>query len=137
MKLELTTEADLQRISDWTQADEYHRENNFPSWWLTGNGALSFRLDDEEGPVVYVRLDDGEMCRLHCQFAPQDVVNKKRLISGMIGIFPWLSYYAKSKGAKGMVFSSVSPKLVKFMKKLGFDPSWEHFGEHILIFEEK
>jgi hypothetical protein len=137
MKLEPTTEEDLQRISDWNQADEYHRGNNLPEWWLTGQGSLAFRLDDEQGPVLYVRLDDGELCRLHCQFAPQDVVDKKRVILNIVGILPWLLNYARSKGSKGMVFNSVSPKLVKFMKKMGFEPSWEHFGEHVLTFEER
>ncbi len=136
IKLELTTQDDLERISSWTERDEYHKENNCPSWWLTGNGALSFRLDDAEGPVIYIRIDEGEMYRLNCQFAPYDVVSKRRLIAGVMGIFPWLVYYSKSKGAKGMVFSSANPQLVRFMKKLGFEPSWEHFGEHVLTFEE-
>jgi len=137
LKLELTTQEDLSQISEWTQADEYHRENNLPEWWLTGQGNLSFRLDDDGGPVIYIRLDEGEFYRLHCQFASYEIVSKRRLVAGIFGVFPWLVYYAKSKGAKGLIFSSVSPSLVKFMKKLGFEPSWEHFGEHVLKFEEK
>ena len=136
MKVELTTQEDLDRISQWTEADEYHRENNLPSWWLTGQGNLSFRLDDDEGPILYARLDDGEMFRFHCQFAPQNVVSKRRLIVGIFGVFPLLVDYVKSKGAKGIVFSSVSPKLVRFMKKLKFEPSWEHHGDYELKFEE-
>jgi hypothetical protein len=136
MRLEVSTIADVQRISDWTQVDEYHRENNVPAWWLTGNGSLAFRLDDDEGPVVYIRVDEGDLYRLHCQFAPRDVVSKRRLISSMMGIFPWVSEYAKSRGAKGVVFNSGSPSLARFMKKLGFEPSWEKYGDYVLKFEE-
>jgi hypothetical protein len=131
-----TTRDDLTQIAAWTEKDEFHREINCPDWWTTGNGALSFRLDDDEGPVVYIRLDSGELYRLHCQFPPQEVVNKRRLVHGMLGIFPLLLQHAKDAGAKGLVFDSVSHKLVRFMAKLGFEPSWEHAGEYVLRFEE-
>jgi hypothetical protein len=131
-----TTKTDLAQIAAWTEKDEFHRDINFPDWWLTGNGALSFRLDDDEGPVVYVRLDEGEMYRLHCQFPPPEIVSKRRLIQGMLGIFPLLLQHAKDAGAKGLVFGSVSHKLVRFMGKLGFEPSFEHYGEYVLRFKE-
>lgn len=129
-----TTKDDLDQIAAWTEKDEFHRDINCPDWWMTGNGSLSFRLDDDEGPVVYVRLDDGEMYRLHCQFPPPNAVSKRRLVRGMLGIFPLLLQYAKDAGAEGMIFTSVSHKLVRFMGKLGFEPSWEKYGEYVLTF---
>lgn len=132
----LTTETDLEQISSWTKEDEYH-QNDCPEWWLTGNGALSFRLDDEQGPVVYIRLDEGDLYRLHCQFAPTSVVSRRRLVHGIVGILPHLVQHVREKEGKGLVFSSISPKLVRFMKNLGFEPSWEHYGEYVMMFGEK
>lgn len=136
LSMSVTTRDDLDQISSWTEKDEYHRDNNCPDWWLTGNGHLSFRLNDDQGPVVYIRIDEGSLYRLSCQFAPVDVVDKKRLIKSIVEILPILLWHVKTRGAKGLMFNSVSPKLVRFMKTLGFQPSWEHYGDYELGFEE-
>jgi hypothetical protein len=129
-----SNESDIDRIQEWTNLDTYHKGQNNPSWWLTGNGLLSFCLFDEQGPVFYVRLDDGDLIRLSVQFAPLSVVPKKRLVRAMIQTLPKLINVAKSYGKKGMIFSSESPSLILFMQRAGFRCSDD--GDFVLPFGE-
>jgi hypothetical protein len=101
---------------------------------LTGNGLLSFRVDDELGPVFYVRLDEGEFCRLSVQFAPHDIVPKRRLVVSMLEALPKAIQVAKDSGSKGMTFDSSSPTLIKFMDRIGFKDSGN--GSYTLLFGE-
>lgn len=112
--------SDIDQIQKWTDADEYHRGQHNPSWWLTGNGFISFCLYDDKGPVCYVRIDDGEYARLNVQFAPQDVVSKRRLVLAMLEALPKLIKTMKSHGSNGFIFDSISPTLISFMDKVGF-----------------
>lgn len=115
-----STDKDIEQIQLWTDADVYHRGQNNPSWWLTGNGILSFCLHDEQGPVFYVRVDEGEYARLSVQFAPVDIVPKRRLVRAMLQTLPKIIEIAKSHGNKGIIFGSISPTLIGFMNKFGF-----------------
>ena len=127
-----STVDDVSQIQEWTDADVYHRGQHNPGWWITGNGLLSFRVDDETGPLFYVRLDDGEFCRLSVQFAPSNVVSKRRLIPAMLETLPKLIETAK--GSKGLIFDSVSPALIKFMGKMRFT-KFEN-DSYLLLFGE-
>ncbi len=122
MKFSISTEQDIRQLLEWTQADPYHFCQSLPEWWLTGNGLLAFRLEDDEGPLTYVRLDEeGEYIRIHIQFAPENVVSKKRLIVGLIeGLQKLVTFYKEKY--KGFVFNSVNSSLVAFMSKQGFKP---------------
>ena len=120
IKFNPSNDEDIPQIRDWAAADIYHRGNNDPSWWLTGNGLLAFVLHDEKGPVFYVRLDDGEYARLSVQFAPVEVVPKRRLVRAMIQCLPTLIEITKQHGNKGLIFDSESPSLISFMEKFGF-----------------
>lgn len=115
-----STEADIPRIKEWASADIYHKDQNLPEWWVTGNGLLAFVLHDEKGPVFYVRLDDGEYARLSVQFAPVEIVPKRRLVRTMIQCLPRLIEITKRHGNKGLIFDSESPSLISFMEKFGF-----------------
>jgi hypothetical protein len=119
MRMEPSNESDLKQIEDWTIADPWHKIVN-PGWWLTGNGLLSFRLDDVEGPLCYVRLDAEDkhrLIRLNTQFAPEEVVSKKRLVLGMLWCLPILVELSKNLNMKGLIYYSESPSLVAFLQK--------------------
>ncbi len=114
---------DIPQLTEWIQNDPYHFHLGQPEWWLTGatDSLLAFCLMDDRGPLTYVRLDsEGEYVRIHTQFAPESIVSKRRLITGMIvAIDKLIEIFQSSK--KGLIFNSVSPALVAFMdRKFGF-----------------
>ncbi len=117
IKLTASAAGDIPQIEEWVAADPYHKHQGQPEWWLTGNGLLAFCLQDDKGPLTYVRLDEeGEYVRIHTQFAPESEVSKRRLIAGMIQCMDSLivAYVGKRNG---MIFNSVSPALIAFMNK--------------------
>ena len=121
IKLTASNLDDVAQLTEWIVADSYHKHQGQPEWWLTGNGLLAFCLQDDRGPLTYVRLDaEGEYVRIHTQFAPESEVSKRRLIAGMIQCMDSLiAVYVDKK--QGMIFNSVSPTLIAFMeKKYGF-----------------
>jgi hypothetical protein len=134
IKLLPSTEKDVGQIQQWTLADIYHNHQNNPEWWLTGNGLLSFKAEDETGPVFYLRMDGGDVCRLSVQFAPSDVVSKRRLIRAMLETLLKMIEVAKSVSSKGLVFDSSSPTLIKFMQRAGFKDTGN--GSYVLLFGE-
>lgn len=128
---------DVEQIKEWAQVDPYHFHQGEPEWWLTGNGGLlAFCLQDELGPLAYVRLDtEGDLTRLHTQFAPETVVSKKRLVVGMLAAIPTTIPYLKKQGSRGIIFNSVSSSLIGFMSKIGFFPV--SGDDYALSFEEQ
>jgi hypothetical protein len=114
-------ESDIPQLTEWIAHDPYHFHQGSPEWWLTGSGMLTFCLQDERGPLCYVRLDDEEgYVRVHTQFAPEAVVSKRRLLVGMNQCMIMLINLYRPTNA-GMIFNSVSPSLIAFMcKRFGF-----------------
>jgi len=131
-----STSEDADRIQKWADADPYHRGQKNPEWWLTGNGLLSFRLDDRRGPLVYVKIvEDDKQCRIHCQFAPVEEVSKRRLALGMIRAFPVVTDYLKKQGIESVSFNTISDSLGLFFMSQGFVP--EDNCDYVLRFEER
>jgi hypothetical protein len=129
IKLISSTWGDRERLERWIKEDPYHKDFLHPFWWLTGRDGtlLCFRLDDFDGPLCYVRLDeklpDGTI-RLHTQFAPREEVSKLRLVKGMLKCIPIILHVCRQQHAVSIVFQSVSPTLIGFMqKKFGFQPA--------------
>jgi hypothetical protein len=124
MKFTNTTQADTEQLTEWIQADPYHKDCLNPQWWFTGNGLLSYCLQDSKGPTMYVRLDkDEELLRLHTQFAPDNQVSKLRVVKSLMYALPRMEQFAKSKDLKGYVYRSTSQSLIDFMQiKFGFTP---------------
>jgi hypothetical protein len=125
-KLTPTTEQDLPKIKAWIAADPFHKDDPrcTPEGLLTGQGMLAFCLRDGEGPLCFVRLDDEEgVLRLSTQFGPEEEVDKRRLITGLLtaGI-PAIAEFGKRNGFKGIIFESVNDSLINFMRKQGFFP---------------
>lgn len=116
---------DIPQIAEWIAADPWHSGN--PKWqhpenMITGCGFMAFRLEDESGPIAYVQLiDDGDDARIAMQFAPEEVVNKRRLILGLIKVgIPVMKGLAEGFKKKGLVFETFSPLLIGFAEKNGF-----------------
>ena len=127
IKFTPTTLIDVPQITEWIQADPYHRDQGRPEWWVGSGALLAFCLSDDAGPLTFVRLDrEGEYVRIHTQFAPLIEVSKRRLLVGMVYAMEELIEIHKNKTIwdpiwKGMIFESVNPSLVAFMdKRFGF-----------------
>lgn len=135
MKLTESTLSDIKQLTEWIASDSYHKVQGQAEWWLTGNGGLlSFCLQDEKGPLCYVRLDapyEG-LVRLHTQFGPIEEVSKIRLVRGMLKCIPIVIDFSKNQGALGIIFNSVSPTLIAFMSKYGFRPTED--DDFVLLF---
>jgi len=128
IKLSTSDERDIETIQRWAEQDidpAHHSVD--PYWWLTGveGSLLAFRVDDEHGPVGYMRIDrEGDLCRLHTQFAPREEVQKLRLVKAMLKCVPIVLDYSKQQQASMVVFQSTSELLIDFMKrKFGFEPA--------------
>ena len=137
MELVPTTLDDLPKIREWIELDPWHKDNpNIANLLLTGGGLLSFHLCDDEGPICYTRLDaDGDLVRFATQFAPLEQVSKRRLVTGLLEMgIPALIRFAKSRNFKGLVFWSISPTLISFMKKQKFEAIGN--DDYRLTFEE-
>jgi len=133
-----STEQDIEQLSEWikTDIDLPHRSVN-PLWWLTGNGVLSYCLQDFKGPTMYVRLDkDKDMMRLHCQFAPASEVNRTRVARSLLFALPKMREIAKKNNLKGFVYKSTNPELINFMKVcFNFSPAPIGENDYQLLFE--
>ena len=120
MKFEPTVVQDIPKLSEWIQADPYHKDSMDPLWWLTGQGLLCFKVVDDEGTAFFMRVDKESRLRLHTQFAPESEVSKKRAAFGLVWGLPAMVSLARQEGLIGLVFESTSPSLIKFMEKHGF-----------------
>lgn len=110
-------------LKSWIDADVWHQNKEEVDWWL--RGYLSFKLVDERGTTVFVRFDrEGDMVRLHSQFAIPSEVSEARVALSIMDAIPRFIECAKVDGVKGIVTESVSPKLVAFLQtRLGFEYS--------------
>ena len=67
------------------------------------------------------------------QFAPLEEVSKMRVAKAILKTFPNFIEAIRPK-FKGIIFSSVSPLLIGFMSKLGFNKT--DGDDYVLMFEE-
>jgi len=90
---------------------------------VTGHGLLSFCVQDDEGPVCYVKLTkDEDLVRCAMQFAPEAEVSRKRVSMALnIAGVPAMKIYAEKEGYRGLVFESINPELIEFSKRFGFE----------------
>ncbi len=138
IRLTETTESDVAQIREWLAADPWHRDDsrNVPELMTTGNGLLAFCLQDDEGPLAYVKLTkEDELARIAIQFASEEIVSKKRLVVGLVkaGI-PAMIMMALENKLKGLVFESVAPGLIAFGEKQGFKSIGN--DDYALLFED-
>jgi hypothetical protein len=116
-----STENDVQQLSEWINADCYHKDCLNPGWWITGSGFLSFCVQDSQGPTMYARVDvENDSLRLHCQFAPQSEVSRARVIKALLFAIPRMKELAKSENLSRLITQSTSEPLIGFLSRLGF-----------------
>lgn len=130
-----TTQEDLPLLKSWIDADSWHSNKESIEWWL--RGYLSFKLVDDRGTTVFVRFDrEGDLVRLHSQFATTEEVSETRVALSISEAIPRFIECAKRDGVKGIVTESVSPKLVAFLAaRLGFE--YAGYGnDYVLPFRE-
>lgn len=122
MKFTTSTIDDIEQITEWIENDPYHKDCLDPFWWLTGQGLLSYCIQDSTGPTMYVRLDlEVPYLRIHTQFAPLTEVSKTRVVKSLLWALPRMETVARNNGCTNYVFKSTSPDLIQFMfKKFGF-----------------
>ena len=127
-----TTQEDLPLLKSWIDADVWHQNKESVEWWL--RGYLSFKLVDDRGTTVFVRFDrEGDLVRLHSQFAIPSEVSERRVAFSISEAIPRFIECAKVDGVKGIITESVSPKLVAFLTtRLGFAPA--EGNNYVLMF---
>jgi hypothetical protein len=120
IKFSGVSEEDLPRLTEWIAVDQWHNGQP-PLWWICPESVITARLDDEEGPAMYIRINrDGERVRLSTQFAPESIVSKKRVAIAVSDAFPRIAEVMRHQDATGIIFSSESPLLITFMERMGF-----------------
>ena len=129
---EAITQEDLSQLKSWIDVDLWHQNKEEVDWWM--RGYISFKLVDERGPTVFVRFDrEGDLVRLHSQFAIPSVVSESRVAISISEAIPRFIECAKVDGVKGIITESVSPKLVAFLTtRLGFVHSKDN--DYVLMF---
>jgi hypothetical protein len=137
MELKTITNEDLDKIQSWIQADPFHKDDpkNQAEALLTGKGLLTFRVVDDVGDVMFVRLDiEEDMVRWSAQFGPEEEVSKSRVAKALLkAALPAVLSVSKQKGFKGIVYESVNQPLIDFMDKQGFKSVGR--DDYALIFE--
>jgi hypothetical protein len=139
LRLIATEKTDLEQIREWMKEDPWHSHlpNQTAEELLTGSGLLCFCIQDDKGPLVFVRFDrdkDENLLRVSTQFAPESEVSKRRLIVGLTRILiPTIVRYGTKNKFDGAIYKSFSPKLIEFMSKFGFRPAGNN--DYVLTFE--
>lgn len=132
---------DKAQVRKWIQQDPFHKADytdEMADSMLTGaeDCFLACAVKDEGGVVFYLQLKhEGGLVRIGTQFGPSEEVSRSRVAHTITEIMPALRILAASKGAKGLVFYSNSPSLVKFMSRWGFKPTG--VDDYVWMFQEK
>ena len=126
---------DLDLAMAWTIADEDHKHNTLPDFWIENNLiANSFLLLDAIGPVFFfkmVRLKAGRLnslfpaeraVEIHIQFPPHDQRGGRlRTMQGLAIGFDWLKKILGEQGFDAVYFTSKNQRLISFcVERLGF-----------------
>ena len=137
IKITDTTPQDVEQIQEWLDADPWHRDEvrNDPNFMVTGQGLQSFCVQDEKGPVFFIRFDaEGELVRVAIQFPPESLVSRQRIALGLkYGAVSAVKIFGTKHGFKGAVFESVNPELIAFMNRFGFESAGNN--DYVLRFE--
>jgi hypothetical protein len=125
MQVKPTYIEDVEQIRAWSEIDidESHRKTN-PEFWLTAAPGSYFAgaIDDSDGRILYFRFDreDESTLRMHTQFAPENLVSRRRVAEAISAVLPNYSRMVQADGITGIVFETKFPELVAFMSKIGF-----------------
>jgi hypothetical protein len=126
VKFTPTNPEDMPQIAEWISADPFHANQFEAIDWLTGQGEITFTVQDEIGPVMYVRFDkEGRLLRLRTQFMPESPTSKERTGKAIFGAMQlFLPTAAERYDADGIVFETENPELALYMSHvLKFEPA--------------
>lgn len=127
----------IERLAEWIRADPFHQGSNCEEWATQeDNLIVACWVYDDKGPVMFLRADaEGDKVRLHIQFAPAVDVSQMRQVKAILNGWPRFLDTVTVPGVKGIVFQSISPSLIKFMKRMGFEDS-QNENEYVLAVRE-
>jgi hypothetical protein len=126
VKFTETNLEDMPQIAEWIAADPHHANQYEPVDWLTGQGEITFTVEDDMGPAMYVRFDrEDRLLRLRTQFMPESETSKERTGKAVIGAMQlFLPTAAERYGVDGIVFKTENLELAKFMQRMfKFEPA--------------
>jgi hypothetical protein len=104
-------------LADSLANDLWHEGQSAEQWQHAAGGLTTFY--DEKGPLFHFAFDyepDGTL-RCYAQFGNAE---KLRITRGLVDALDKIENVARMNGLKRIVFSSHSPRLVKFFERLGF-----------------
>jgi hypothetical protein len=121
LKLRKLSEEDVPRLTEWMQADPYHREINPDIFFEQYTETLVF--EDEHGPILFVNL--ARTLRAFVQFAPDQEARSR---AALPEAFHFVKKKARDAFFRELIFESISPRVIAFCKKrLGFKSSPNEF----------
>jgi len=107
-----TLPEDLLLITEWISQDAAHKHIRASFFTAEGPFLSCYTIEDEQGPVIFVRQETaGQDTRLHTQF-PQDA---KRVAKALEEAYPLVASDAKERGFRSVRFETGSIALVRFM----------------------
>lgn len=118
--LRAINDLDIPIITEWIAKDPDHSAKGMTADFFRQPDTISFAIDDDQGPIMYVRLDplDADIVRLHIQF---NETERRRTALALMRYFPEVRSRIADAKAKYIVFDSESARLVSFcMERFGF-----------------
>lgn len=120
LKIRAIKENDRFLCEKWLALDREHCDTSDLSFWMppTENrhkGTDYLAVEDSIGVVGYVVLEN--ILRIHCQFPPD---TEKDRIREAMGVFIAKLKQEARPQYKQLIFESVSPALIWFLRKFGF-----------------
>ena len=98
-------------LEQWIEADPFHRGRCKADFWYE---SLSIAVEDSRGPVMFLKLEPNcPIMRLHIQFCGDE----KRVARALLRDFPSFQKQMSDLGAEGIIFESVSLKLITFCRR--------------------
>jgi len=139
IRIDEVNDTDRDTLESWSvlDIDPDHHDLRADYWYTGAYGTyLCFKMADDKGPIVYVRMDkgDADMCRFHAQFAPAGVVSKERLIQAMMLAFEIMKPQLKEDGFNGMITMTKFPLLAAWLMKYQKFVRFEQTDNYKLVF---
>ncbi len=119
LKIRSHNENDKFLLEKWISLDPEHSRTSDVSFWLppaeAHKGTTYLAVEDSVGVVGYIVLEN--VLRIHCQFPPSSEITRIR--AAMSEFIPKICKESKTQ-YKQLIFESVSPALIWFLRKFGF-----------------
>lgn len=116
--LRTSSESDKKHLAECLSLDTWHAGQT-PEQWMAAGTATLF---DNEGILFHLAFENepGSTVRIHIQFDGR--VDKRRIAAGLFDAYTKITRLLAEQNTKRIVFESVSPSLIHFFKRLGFEP---------------